>query len=217
MYIPDFMIADMCGENFPKTWAPSGGPDVGKEFPIENAGPLIEGFDPAFLGPASYDISVGLKFASPSALQGYVVRKSGNSYERMRPCNGSMSEIDGSREVKHPGEGIEVVLEPDQAVLCHSVEYVRVPPHLAAALSMRSSFARDWLDHSAADSIWPGFQGTITFELRNHGPRPYLLRSGTRPLQLAFVRMAAIPARPYNGLYQKQEAQLHSRMAKDGV
>ena len=211
MFIPDFMIAEMCGDNFPKTWVPSGGPDVGKEFPIENAGPLIEPFDPKFLGPCSYDISVGLDFASPSALQGYVLR--GN--DRIGPASGG-TEIDGAREVKrHHGTGIEIILEPKQAVLCHSAEYVRVPPHLAASLSMRSSFARDWLDHSAADSIWPGFQGQITFELRNDGPRPFTLRSGMRPLQLAFVRMAAIPARPYNGLYQKQEAQLHSRMPKD--
>ncbi len=210
MFIPDFMIADMCGENYPKTWAPSGGPDVGKEFPIENAGPLIEPFDPKFLGPASYDIQVGLKFASPSAIQAYVVRGT----ERLRPAHGG-TEIDGAREIKHPGEGIEVILEPKQAVLCHSAEYVRVPPHLSAQLSMRSSFARDWLDHSAADSIWPGFQGQITFELRNDGPRPFSLRSGMRPLQLAFVRMAATPARPYNGLYQNQEGQLHSRLPKE--
>ena len=210
MFIPDFMIADMCGDNYPKTWAPSGGPDVGKEFPIENAGPLIEPFDPKFLGPASYDIQVGLKFASPSAIQAYVVRGT----ERLRPAHGG-TEIDGAREIKHPGEGIEVILEPKQAVLCHSAEYVRVPPHLSAQLSMRSSFARDWLDHSAADSIWPGFQGQITFELRNDGPRPFSLRSGMRPLQLAFVRMAATPALPYNGLYQNQEGQLHSRLPKE--
>ena len=211
MFIPDYMIADMCGDNFPKTWAPSGGPDVGREFPIENAGPLIEGFDPRFLGPASYDIQVGLKFASPSPLRAYVVR----SGERLRAVIHDANEIDGTREVRNADEGIEIVLEPGQAVLCHSAEYVRVPPNLAGALSMRSSFARDWLDHSAADSIWPGFQGQITFELRNHGPRPYILRSGARPLQLAFVRMAGVPARPYNGLYQKQEAQLHSRMKHD--
>ena len=210
MFIPDFMIADMCGDNYPKTWAPSSGPDAGKEFPIENAGPLIEPFDPKFLGPASYDIQVGLKFASPSAIQAYVVRGT----ERLRPAHGG-TEIDGAREIKHPGEGIEVILEPKQAVLCHSAEYVRVPPHLSAQLSMRSSFARDWLDHSAADSIWPGFQGQITFELRNDGPRPFSLRSGMRPLQLAFVRMAATPARPYNGLYQNQEGQLHSRLPKE--
>ena len=210
MFIPDFMIEDMCGDNFPKVWAPSGGPNVGKEFPIENAGPLIEPFDPKYLGPASYDIQVGLKFASPSAIQAYVVRGT----ERLRPAHGG-TEIDGAREIKHPGEGIEVILEPKQAVLCHSAEYVRVPPHLSAQLSMRSSFARDWLDHSAADSIWPGFQGQITFELRNDGPRPFSLRSGMRPLQLAFVRMAATPARPYNGLYQKQEGQLHSRLPKE--
>ena len=48
-------------------------------------------------------------------------------------------------------------------------------------------------------------------------PRPYTLRSGMRPLQLAFTRMAAVPARPYTGLYQNQEAQLHSRMPKENA
>lgn len=210
MFIPDFMIQDLCGANFPRTWSPSGGPGIGQEFPIENAGPLIEPFDEKYLGPASYDIQIGPRFASPSAIQAYVVRDGA----RLRTILGGL-EVDGAREARHPGECIEIVLEPNQAVLCHSAEYVRVPPNLAAVLSMRSSFAREWLDHSAADSIWPGFQGQITFELRNHGPRPFVLRSGMRPLQLAFARMAAVPARPYNGLYQKQKGQLHSRLPKD--
>ena len=76
---------------YPKVWAPSGGPHVGQEFPIQNAGPLITPFDPKFLGPASYDIQVGLNFASPSALQAYVLRGS----ERLCPANGDWTAVPG--------------------------------------------------------------------------------------------------------------------------
>ena len=211
MYIPDFMIAEMCGNNFPRTWSPAGGPDLGRELSISDPGPVISPFDQAALGPASYDFQIGTKFASPQALQAFVVRDGA----RLRSV-GSGTEVDGAKELRQ-GEQIEIVLEPKQAVLCHSAEYVRVPPHLVGVLSMRSSFARDWLDHSAATTVWPGFQGNITFELRNDGPRPYILRSGMRVLQLAFIRMAATPACPYNGIYQKQNGQLHSRMPKDAA
>lgn len=205
MFTPDFQIAAMCSDDFPRVWSPSGGPDVGRELPIQNPGPLISPFDAKYLGPASYDIQIGLKFASPSPIVGHIL----HGRERVASTSG-FSEIDGERLIKqYRGNGIEVILEPHQAVLCHSVEYVRIPPHLVGLLSMRSSFARDWIDHSAADCIWPGFQGNITFELRNNGPHPYSLRSGDRALQLAFARMAAVPARPYNGVYQNQNAQLH--------
>ena len=211
MYIPDFMItAYSSKEGYPQSWCPGSGPYLGCELPIENAGPLISPFDSAYLGPASYDIGVGLKFASPSKLRAFVMN--GSEAVRTLPM---VNEIDGARERLRPNEEIEIALEPGQPVLCHSLEYVRIPPHLAGMLSMRSSFARDWLDHSAADSIWPGFQGQITFELRNHGPRHFHLRSGMRPLQLAFARMAATPERPYAGIYQKQKGQLHSLKDKE--
>ena len=207
MYMPDYQIAHLSGDRFPTTWSPSGGPDVGREFPIQNPGPLVAPFDPAFLGPMSYDIAVDAKFASPQPIESYVVRGG----QRMRPLK-QATDVDGEAELHSPAESLEIVLQPHQALLCQSVEYVRVPPNLVGMLSMRSSFAREWLDHSAADSIWGGFQGHITFELRNNGPKPFILRSGSRVLQLAFVMSAGTPMRPYNGLYQNQKGQLHSRL-----
>lgn len=211
MFIPDFMIQKLCENGFHRTWTPSGGPNAGTEMVIENAGPLISDFDPKHLGVMSYDLQVGLSFASPRPLLAHVVRDG----ERVRSI-GSLGEIDGLREIRHAQEVIEVILEPGQAVLCHSAEYVRIPPQLVGQLAMRSSFAREWLDHSAADVIMPGFQGQITFELRNHGDNPYVLRSGMRPVQLMFASMLQIPSRPYKGLYQWQERQLYSRMKREG-
>ena len=204
MLLPDFMIEELCINPLQSYTEPH----MGTIQYINNPEPLISHYDKANLSAASYDIQIGTKFASPSALATYLLRNG----ERVRNITQG-NEFEGI-ELK-AGEQVGVILEPNQAVLCHSVERVCVPPTLAVQLFMRSSFAREWLDHSSATGIWPGFRGQITFELRNHGPRPYMLKSGTRPLQIAFMQLAAPARKLYNGLYQDQKAQLHSLMADD--
>ena len=216
MLLVDHQIEKFCSEeHYPRTWVTPMLPDSpSQECEIINAGPLITPFETCHLGPAAYDICIGIAFASPVAIEAYVVRAIGNSFERIRAINKDI-EIDGSKHIRAIGEIIEVILEPNQVVLCHSMEYVRIPPNMRGSVSMRSSFARDWLDHSAADNIWPGFQGQITFELRNNGPHQYTLRSNMRPLQLSFDHLPVAPRNPYSGLYQNQRAQLHSRMVRE--
>ena len=171
----DFQIEKLCSKDgFERTWVTSVDLDTGapsEEIEIENAGPMITPFDPVFLSACAYDIRLGLKYASPSPIQAFIVRRIGKGVERLREVSAGC-EIDGTALLRNNDELLEVILEPKQVVLCHSAEYVRMSPTMRGILSMRSSFARDWLDHSAADNIWPGFQGEITFELRNDGPRP---------------------------------------------
>jgi deoxycytidine triphosphate deaminase len=206
MFLPDFMIEELCLN--PLNAYQDGQSDILHE--IVNPLPLISNFDPKNLGAASYDIAIGTKFASTSALQAYIMR--GGETVKSISCGTEIENV----HLK-AGEQIAVVLEPSQVVLCHSVEEVCIPPTLSTLLFMRSSFAREWLDHSSATGIWPGFRGQITFELRNHGSRPYTLKSGMRPLQIAFAKMVAPARNGYNGLYQNQKAQLHSKMEKDKI
>jgi deoxycytidine triphosphate deaminase len=209
MFIPDHEIERLCGDGFPRTWSSSGGPEVGIEREIAEPGPLIAPFDRQFLGPMSYDIAIDRTFASPVPVTAYATRD-GHRVRRLP----ATEELDGcAKGMLSESECIEIVLEPGQPILCQSVEFVNIPPTMAALLSMRSSFARAWLDHSAADSIWAGFRGHVTFELRNNGTRPFNLRSGTRPLQLAFVRATGAPTKVYEGVYQDQRGQLHSARA----
>lgn len=210
MYLADHQLIELC-ENFKTTWTPGGGPSAGLVLPVANPGPLVEPLEPCAVGPASIDLRVGLRFASPSALQGYICR----GHERIRAAIGSL-EIDGANQVR-PGEIMEVVLEPGQALLCHSSEYVRIPPEYCGRLSVRSTFAREWLDHSAADFVQPGFQGTITYELSNKGPRPFSIRSDMRIMQLAISRMDSTPANPYRGMYHGQQDEIYSRRKQEGA
>jgi deoxycytidine triphosphate deaminase len=202
----DFQIRSLSTTGYPLTWSPSSGEYTGLELPIHNPGPLISDFDARYLGPASYDIATNSKFSSPSGLHVNILRD--GSFVKSFMCN---YDLDGSDYInKKNRECIEILLAPKQVILCCSEEYFRIPPNLVGTLTMRSSPARDWLDHSNASDIWPGFQGQITFELRNDGIEIYKLRSGERHLQISFGRTDAVPENPYNGVYQNQVGQLHA-------
>lgn len=192
MFIPDCKIAEMC----------------------ENAErPLVRPFYPEFLGPASLDLHLASRFASPKPIEAFIY-KNGHLY---KPHPDSFStEIRALPANQDHNIEVEIVLQPQQVILCHSQEYVMIPNDLVGDLSMRSSYARMWIDHSSANRIWPGFEGTITYELRNDGPEPVKLRSGDRVLQLGFIQMTAPAERPYDGLYAKQNGELFSRLNVHG-
>ena len=61
-------------------------------------------------------------------------------------------------------------LEPDGFVLAQTLEYVVMPNDLMGFVEGRSSWARTGISvHLAAPKIDPGFEGTITLEMTNHG------------------------------------------------
>ncbi len=181
---------------------------------LEGTLPLIAPLDPKSVGPASVDLRTGRKFSSPAALHAFVVR------DGIRTREVSSTLIDGDA-ICRPGEGIEVLLEPGQVVACHSVEHVNLHPTMIGQLYIRSSYAREWITHSTAQLIHPGFSGTITFELSNTGPRPFSLRSGDRILQVIFNSLSSTPSAHYGqrgeSKYQNQRAELRSLRIADEV
>lgn len=71
----------------------------------------------------------------------------------------------------------DLVLEQEEFILAHTVEKVRIPPHLVAQLTGKSSLARLGLAiHAVAGYIDPGFEGQITLELKNLNPRPLRMK-----------------------------------------
>ena len=83
-------------------------------------------------------------------------------------------------------------------MLGHSMEYICLPPSVAAQVEGRSSFARLGIEvHMTAGFVDPGFQGVLTFEIYNAGPNPVRLYPGIRIGQLRFFK-GSLPAKPYN-------------------
>lgn len=97
----------------------------------------------------------------------------------------------------------KVIVTADAPLLATTLERVRIPNYVAAQLSLKSTMARNGLDHSLAGWIDPGFIGEVTLELSTHLSGVYL-EAGIRIVQLTFFTMAEEPEKSYCGRYQYQ-------------
>lgn len=95
-----------------------------------------------------------------------------------------------------------LLLKPGDAVLVCTIEYIRMPGHCAGVVYLKSSLARQGLDHALAGFVDPGFEGQLTLELHAHCP--VVLIHGQRIIQLTLSRLEGEPEMPYSGRYQGQ-------------
>ena len=91
----------------------------------------------------------------------------------------------------------QIKLFPGEVLLASTLEYVRVPRNVACDLKLKSTLGRLWINHSLAGWCDPGFEGTITLELQNLGPEPFVLEAGRRIAQLIFIAMESEPQVAY--------------------
>lgn len=87
-------------------------------------------------------------------------------------------------------------LQPGEFVLGHTNEIFNMPNDLSAEYSLKSSLARNGLEHMLAGWIDPGFNNsTLTLELRNTTRHHVLrLRLGMPIGQVKFFRHEEVPA-----------------------
>ena len=100
-------------------------------------------------------------------------------------------------------------LKPGDLVLASTVEYIEMPDDCAGVLYLKSSLARQGLDHALAGFVDPGFCGTLTLELHAH--RQIQLMAYQRIIQLVMYRMEGPAEDPYRGRYQNQVGPTRSR------
>ncbi len=109
-----------------------------------------------------------------------------------------------------------IKLFPGEVVLASTIERVVIPRSVACDLKLKSTLGRLWVNHSMAGWCDPGFEGTITLELQNLGPEPFVLDAGRRIAQLIFISMDSEPETAYgepgsNSHYQGQEGTTRAR------
>ena len=107
-------------------------------------------------------------------------------------------------------------LFPGEVVLASTVESVVIPRDVACDLKLKSTLGRLWINHSMAGWCDPGFQGTITLELQNLGPEPFVLEAQRRIAQLIFITMDSEPDVAYgepgsSSHYQNQQGTTRAR------
>lgn len=130
---------------------------------------------------------------------------------------GDFIEALSGEEFHAGGTGLLTVdLAPGECILATLVESITVPPNMLARIEGKSSWARRFLTVHSAGFIDPGFNGDLTLELKNDGPRVIKLTPGDPIAQISFAYLSASAIRPYGspGLgshYQGQKGPTEAR------
>lgn len=168
---------------------------------------LIDPFDEDQLQPCSYDVRLD------SRIKRFV--KTDDSSIHL--INGLSKELRGVSMDTLNVANMEYVLRPGEFILGSTVEAVSIPDYLACRFEGKSSLGRIGLTtHVTAGFIDPGFQGTITLEIKNENQFPILLKPGMLIGQLCFIRLNTKVDRMYGsaGLgshYQNQTGVTEAR------
>lgn len=136
---------------------------------------VISPFDPDLVNPASLDLRLGSTLLIESAEHVFTPYPLGN------------------HDADYP-----YLLRPGQFVLAATLEQFHLPDDICGQLLLKSSRAREGLDHALAGWADPGFHGTLTLELRNNlqlHPQP--LFPGLRIGQMVFMAMTDAPTTTY--------------------
>lgn len=111
----------------------------------------------------------------------------------------------GESPMFHTGEDIERrPFEPGDSVLARTVETLRLPRWMRAQGMLKSSLAREGVNHRTALYIDPGFHGPVTLEI-NFDRSGHLVPH--EPI-IQVEGMVGLPHRPYNGHYQHLESHM---------
>ena len=103
-------------------------------------------------------------------------------------------------------------LHPNEMALASTLEHFRLPESVGAYVTSRSKWGRRGLIIATATAINPGFSGTITLELVNHGNVPLVLYPGISVAQIVFH--TAIGATRYEGALANQTGPLQPSVSR---
>ena len=95
-----------------------------------------------------------------------------------------------------------ILLQPGDAVLASTREYIVMPDNLCAQLFTKSTLGRMFINHMMAGFIDPGFQGRLTLELKNEGTHVVKIPVGARVVQMIFSKLDK-KGYAYNGRYNE--------------
>lgn len=161
---------------------------------------LIDPFDEDQLQPCSYDVRLD------SRIKRFVKTNDSAIYI----IDGLSKELRGVSMDTLNIANMAYALRPGEFILGSTVESVLIPDYLACRFEGKSSLGRIGLTtHVTAGFVDPGFQGTITLEIKNENQFPILLKPGMLIGQLCFIRLNTKVDRMYGSVelgshYQNQ-------------
>ncbi len=154
---------------------------------------MVTPFDPSLVNPASLDVRLG----------GQLLIESCESPDLM------------PYPLHQHSEANPYLLQPSQFTLSQTLETFNLPPTIAAQFVLKSSRAREGLEHLLAGYCDPGWHGSVlTLELHcSRQLHPVKLWPGMKIGQMVFHRMVATPERDYSitGRYNNDQTVMESR------
>jgi dCTP deaminase len=144
---------------------------------------MVNPYDPELVNPASLDVRLGenLLVEIPSSVELVPYSIAGHTKEK------------------------PFMLQPHEFVLAETLERFNVPNVVAGQLALKSSRAREGIEHLMAGYVDPGYSGRLTLELQNaRSMHPVPLWPGMRIGQIVFHKMSLLPNKDYSvtGRYQ---------------
>ena len=138
---------------------------------------LLSPWDPALINPASIDVRLGDHIM--------IEEKSGDGFEMA--------------SLKDNSPERPFLLRPGDFILAQTLEVFNVPDHIAIQFALKSSRAREGLQHMLAGYVDPGFNNsTLTLELKNvRNNRWVPIWPGLRIGQLIITELNEPPLRSY--------------------
>jgi len=147
---------------------------------------LIEPFDPEIIRENGLDLRLG---------RGYCrFRATGRLLDPRNPGDPS--------DFYECGESDEIIVNPREHILLHTLEYIRLPDYIAGLVNLRSTWARTGI-YVPSTAVDAGFEGQLTIEVIGSS-FPVKLYAGDRFLHLVLVKLGTPSAKPYSGEYQGQ-------------
>ena len=144
---------------------------------------LVEPFDQELINPASLDVRLGENILIEQPESPEFVPHSIAGHTKEEPF----------------------MLQPHEFILAETFECFSVPNVVAGQLALKSSRAREGIEHLMAGYVDPGFKGRLTLELQNaRSMHAVALWPGMRIGQIVFHKMSLLPNKDYSvtGRYQ---------------
>ncbi len=137
-------------------------------------GGMVSPFDPELINPASLDVRLGRHIRIESVASTELI----------------LLDLGSDQD--------PYMLRPGQFILAETMETFHLPDTIAAQFMLKSSRAREGLEHLMAGYFDPGYWGRPTLELHNSRQlHPVAIWPGMKIGQIVFHRMEQAPLRSY--------------------
>ena len=158
--------------------------------------PMIE---PGQVTPSSVDLRLGNEFTTFPMIPGVDTQIDSLRIENVE----TIIDQYGAKQTLARGESF--LLRPGDFALSYTLEYIRLPPYLAARVEGRSTLARLGISiHQTAPTVHATFEGQLRLEISHNGPFPCHIYPGQRICQLVLERLGSPAENRLDSLFQQQ-------------